>query len=317
MRYYKIVIYPVNGSTPIIFTSLTNNGAFNGSALEISLDIYQYEFATPAGLPWVQIKGISYETISQLSNFNGANIQIYLGMSEGLPLANPQQASLVVNGTITQAFANWQGNQISLDIVCVYATGSPLTPVNLSGTWYKNQSMQDWITLLLKQVYPAIPISGTLNQNLIYTEDQPAYFQDLYQFASRVKDLSKQIIKKRSYPGVDIILNANGFYLFDGTIQEKPFLIDYYGIIGNLTWLDISTIQAKLVMRGDLFVGQLINFPPNIPVLNLVNSFSQYRNNLNFSGNFTITQIRHVGNSRQPDANSWCTIINCSVVINE
>ena len=268
MRYYKIVIYPVNGGPPVIFTSLTNSGGYNGAALELSVDIYQYKYATPAGMPFIQLKGISYEVISQISNFNGATIQISLGMSAGLPLANPQEAALIVNGTIYQAFANWQGNQISLDIVSVYAIGSPLNPVNLSGTWPKNQTMQSWVEQMLTQAYPKINISGSFNSDLVYTEDAYIYAQDLDQFSSKIEALSHQIIKDPTYFGAQIALTAGGFYLFDGSnTSQTPLEITYYDIIGNLTWIDSITIQAKLVMRGDLFVGQLIHFPDKIQSL--------------------------------------------------
>jgi hypothetical protein len=314
MRYYLITITPLAGGKTITFTSLASDGIhYNGSCLEVQLDMFQFTYATPIGNPFISIKGVSYEVLSQVSNFNGASIQVSVGMSQGLPLANAKEAGLVLNGTIWQAFANWQGTQISLDLVCVYAIGSPLVPVNLSGKWLKTQNMTQYVKQMLNQAYPAIKVSGSFSNSLIYTEDAPGYYANLEEFSSKMYDISISIIKSSGYQGAQITLTQGGFVLFDGSETTPVFPISYYDIIGNLTWIDFATIQAKVVMRGDLTVGQYIEFPAGIPVLNTINSFSQYKNNLTFNGVFQISQLRHCGNSRNPDANSWVTIIDCYI----
>jgi hypothetical protein len=42
---------------------------------------------------------------------------------------------------------------------------------------------------------------------------------------------------------------------------------------------------------------------------------SQFRNSSVFQGNFQVTQVRHVGNYRQPDASAWATTIDAAPVM--
>ena len=39
-------------------------------------------------------------------------------------------------------------------------------------------------------------------------------------------------------------------------------------------------------------------------------SYSQFRDAAAFTGDFLVSSVRLLGNSRQPDANSWVTVIN-------
>ena len=66
-------------------------------------------------------------------------------------------------------------------------------------------------------------------------------------------------------------------------------------------------------MRGDLNIGDYISFQSGIPVLNVVNNNSQYRNKISFNGVFFITKLHHVGSSRQADGNAWVTIIEAII----
>jgi hypothetical protein len=318
MRYYLITITPLNGSKPLIFSSLTDSGNYNGSCLELNLDIFQFDYGSPAANSFIRLKGISYDVISNVSNLNGAEISVELGMSKGLPFANPKQSGLIIKGKVQQAFANWQGNQVSLELIIVYSLGSLLNPVNLSVSWQKGQTMEQMIRQTLGIAFPTIPITGKLNPNLIYTENQGALYYTLEGFAELVGTTSFNIIKNSLYIGARITLTQAGFYLYDGTEQTTPIAIDWYDIIGNLTWLDTYNIQAKLVMRNDLALGKYVTFPQGVPVLNLynTNNYSQYRNNTNFQGTFYLTLIHHMGNSRAPDENSWVTVINC-ILLNQ
>ena len=320
MRFYKIAITPLNGGSPIVYSSINTLGLNNGSALRVELDLYEQLFHQTAQNSWVRIYGITYKDISQLANLNPdyankkfAKIQISVGMTKGLPFANPKQAGLVISGSILQSFANWQGNEISLDLIVGSAVGSPSNPVNLSWNWVKETTLESAIRTTLGTAYPTIPIKGSLSNNLIYTETQPGMYYTLESFSSYVNSVSKTIITTPGYAGAGITINPDGFFLNDGTAPPKKVNIKFTDIIGNLTWLNVSTIQAKLVMRGDLSVGEYVVFPKGSPATNLVNSFSQNRNNISFQGVFQITKLRHLGSSRQADANSWVTVIDCII----
>jgi len=44
-------------------------------------------------------------------------------------------------------------------------------------------------------------------------------------------------------------------------------------------------------------------------ILTLPSSQSQYKEVVNFQGTFYVQNVRHLGIFRQPDANSWVTVV--------
>jgi hypothetical protein len=64
-------------------------------------------------------------------------IQVFGGMSKGLPLANAVQSGLLMDGTIQQAWGNWQGTEQNINFVAQANSsrsgnfGTPDSPVNL------------------------------------------------------------------------------------------------------------------------------------------------------------------------------------------
>lgn len=315
MRYYEIQISPsdqsVNAFTPVTFSTLTPQRTDNGSALGIELDIFQYPFHQPTQNGYIKIRGIDFRNLKESANYNFAKIKIAIGMTKGLPYANPRQAGLIIDGTVLQSFGNWQGTEVSLDLVVGPANYNPNVDVNLAFEWLKGQTLQSAIEQSLSVIYPNVPINGTLDSALVYTEDQWGTYQNLLQFSKQMNIYSKQIIQDQDYIGAFIVSTASGFLLFDGTnpaIETKN--IDFTDLVGMPTWLDIATISIKTIMRSDLDVGDRIRLPDQVPVLNIVNNYSQNRNKVPFSKSFfEITQLRHVGSSRQTDGNSWCTVI--------
>jgi hypothetical protein len=323
MRYYEITISPSDQTTvsfePITFSSLNKDGSFNGSALGIDIDIFQASYNQPAQNGYIKIKGVDFRQIGQTAYLNFAKIKVSLGMSKGLPYAKEQQKGLVIDGTILQCFGNWIGTEVSLDLVIGPATYNPNATVNLTGTWTQGDTLEKVVRTMLSNAYKdknnvSVPINGSFGANLKYTETRALSYPNLQAFSKQVYDFSKQIEKSPNYLGAQITSTATGFYLFDGVLStQKDKRIEFEDIIGNLTWRDVATIQAKTTMRADLNLGDIISFPKGTPALNVVNNYSQYRNDLSFQGKFQITQLRHVGSSRQPDGNSWCTVIDAVI----
>lgn len=323
MRYYDITINPIKNGKPIRFSSAGLTGAPISSALRVDLEVYQQEFHQAGQNSYVRIYGINYKDIDRFSDLNPklplddannyAGIVVKGGMSKGLPLAKPAQQGILVDGVIGQAFANWVGNEITLDLVILPRIGSPNAPVNLPLNWIKGQTLEAAVRQALAIGYKNTKISGNFSPDLKYPEDQPAIYYDLEELATYVYNTSKKIIPRNDYQGATITYTADGFLLSDGTTQKAAKKIEYTDFIGNVTWIDIATIQAKLVMRGDLTINDRVQFPEKFPQTTVVNSFSQFRNKISQPGEFQINQIRHVGSSRQPSADSWVTIINCLV----
>jgi hypothetical protein len=235
------------------------------------------------------------------------------GMSKGLPLADPSQAGLLLSGTVQQCLGNFQGTETSLELIVSPKAGTVERPSNLAYNWTKGSTLQAMVTKVLGIAYPGSKITGAFSDSLVYTEDAPFFYQTLQQFAAFVLDTSKAIITDANYQGAQIVATAGGFHLFDGVSLPAAKNISFLSLIGQPTWLDFGTMQFKCCLRADLAVGDVVKLPQGTNAINTPGSFTQYRDTLAFQGAFQIVRIRHLGDSRQPDANSWCTIVDCVV----
>lgn len=305
MRYYNIVL---GGGKQ--YTSFPN-GATDPGALNIVLDAPVTGAANPINSAYIQIWGISLQDISQASNLNNQTIQVYGGFQAGLPLANPAQAGLLVQGYVFQAFGNWIGTDMTLDIVINAGPGPKGQQVNLTHNWPKQMPMSTSVKNALSVAYPGIPVNVNISPNLVLNHDEPGFYRNITQFATYIKQVSKDIMNSSTYNGVNIVFNNNTINVFDNTMPtSKTTAILYQDLIGQPTWIDAPNIQVKCAMRGDLSVGNMITLPQT-----LVNNTQQAQSSLvnqslSFQGSFQIQSLRHIGNFRQPDAASWVTVID-------
>ena len=317
MRYYTIVITPNPdlGQTfePVTYTSIGFLGD-NYSCLQVDLDIYQAAAHTPAPLGSITLYGVSFDDINQTNYLPGALIQVFVGMTAGLPFANPDQIGLIVQGTILQAFGNWQGNNVALSLIITGGAVDPTESINLPLTWRKGDTLTKAVTDALQTGYIGTNVTGSFSPNLVAVQDEIALYDNLKTFSVWVNSASKAINPSLTYSGASIVNTSSGFVLYDNlSTQSENTLINYTDLIGNITWLNVATISAKVVMRADLEVGNYISFPALAPVVNTA-SFAQFRNKLAFEGIFQITRLRHQGSSRQASADSWVTVIEATVV---
>lgn len=329
MRFYDITITPPledpSRFNAFSFSSQSGLGSDNYSCLRVDLDIYQNAYHQYASNGYVRVFGVSLKDLGQIGNYNpvitpdGSKVQlcgitVQVGMSKGLPYANPRQRGIVVQGAIIQAFANWQGTEVTLDLVIVPGYVDPNALRNIPFVMKKGQELTEAVKTALGIAYPTTSINGSFSDGLVYTEDTQGQNFDLLTLSSTVNQISKTIKKDPTYTGAVITVNSEGFFLTDSALTPTATRqIAFTDVIGNLTWLGINTIQAKVVMRGDLNIGDYISFQSGIPVLNVVNNSSQYRNRISFNGVFFITKLHHVGSSRQADGNSWVTVIEAII----
>lgn len=315
MRYYRITISQSDqtqvGFNNVVYSTLNDDGTNNPMALRVDLDVFQGIFHEPSQNGLVTIYGVPFNDLNQSANFNNANITIEVGMSAGLPLANSQPTpGLIIQGTVLQAYGNWQGTDVRLNLVIIPSTIDPNQPANLSFNWQPGQPLHEAVATTLATAYK-LPVLGTYSENLITTEPQPGVFFTMKAFSQYVNNISQSIVNNADNIGACISVDGNGFSLFDSTKPiVKPIQINFSDIIGNLTWLDVSTIQAKVVMRSDINVGSYITFPKGAPTVNNAVQFNQVRNLISFDGLFLVTQVHHVGSSRQANADSWVTVID-------
>lgn len=323
-RYYRIEID--GGPT---YTSF-ENGKTNPSALQVELDIPVAPFASPAQSgAFVKVWGVPLSTISQAQDLRFKGIKVYGGFQKGLPLANPAQSGLLVQGYIFPVFGNWIGTDQSLDLIVAAGpppldTKNPTTPRNLTINWKQGQNLSDAIKSALGTAYSGYSNDIKIDQNLKLLQDETAYFSSLEAFARYVKATSKSIIKKTDYPGVDIILRGTVFNVFDGSAQSSSptspsggatgstssgsKVVAFQDLIGQPTWIEAPFIQFKTMMRADIQVGDQIPLPKTLVTNSAQAQASLINQQVSFQGKFQISSVRHVGSYRQPTADAWVTI---------
>ena len=316
MRYYKIEI---GTDKPTVFDSFPN-GMNNPAAMQVYFDIPTIGFGTPIGGALIRIWGIPLSYISSAMNFNNKTIKVTGGMQKGLPLANPKQIGILVQGYIYQAFANWQGNEQSLDLIAYFGDppADPNKPQkNISISWPKSQPLADTVKSILQTAMgTGWTIDVQISDSLVFSENLPFAYTNLTQFGQMLLQFSKSIITDSTYLGVQIVPNGTKKLLvFDGTVQSsnQPTAIDFNDLIGQPTWIEKPYINFKTVLRGDLNVNTPITLPKGLATIALTTASAQ--NSIlnlpsNFSGNFNISDLRHIGDFRNPDASSWVTVVN-------
>ena len=341
MRYYRLEISePSSGQviTPPGFDGLLGGATYtsfvNGQTLpgawNVELDIPVIGQATPQGQAWARVWGISRQEISQAANLNGKNISIFGGMQKGLPLANPAQSGLLVQGFIFQAFGNWIGVDQTLEFVIIAGAapsggngtggfGTLAKPKNLTLNWKKNTPLGDALTNTLQTAFPGYTVTVNINSGIVRPNDEVGFFPTLEQLAQYARQTSKDVIKTAGYAGVSIVPGQNAISVFDGsqgssggTSGSSGTQIAFQDMIGQPTWIEAPNISVKTVMRADISVGDQITLPQAVITNTQAALSSLVNQSLSFEGGFTVVSERHVGNYRQASADSWVTVFECA-----
>lgn len=310
---------------PGVITSVLTDGTINPAALNIEMDLIIYGAVAAAdSASYIRIWGLSLKELSSAFDLNGMKIQISGGMSKGYPLANPAQQGVLVKGNINQAFGNWIGTDMTLDMYLrAEDFGSLEAPANYTQTWAKGEPLADMIARALKVVAPNLQQEITISSDRIANQDKPSVYSTLSQFAQMIQAQTYHALSPTDQ-GVIIASDGQTVRVFEkgsGTTSGAK-QINFQDLVGQVTWVDAGVIQAKLVMRGDLRIGDVVKFPKGLVVTTTSNAMSAFggtgsqhpANTLTFSGTFQIIQMQHWGNFRIADAAAWNTTINCAIM---
>jgi hypothetical protein len=250
-------------------------------------------------------------------------------MWSGLPLSNPKQSGILTNGVIVQSFGNWQGTNQTLDLYLSSSLTTYDLPKNFIFSVKKGENLASAIKNTLSTVYTNTTIEVQIYPKLIVSENITHAVTRASEFSSFVYTLSKNIIKDDDYRGISINFypseKGEGLISITDNFTYFPKVkqIEFKDLIGQPTWLAYNVISLKLAMRADLRAGDIILLPNQLNNLAVIaqpkafgyqgiNGAESIRKNTIFNNTYRISTLRHVGNYRQPDANSWCTIIEAS-----
>jgi hypothetical protein len=309
MRWYKIIVGGNGGQTW--------DATGDPNALNIECDIAVTYHNAPANgnSSFVRVWGISLQTILTANRFNNQPIQVFGGMQQGLPLANPNQQGLLVQGIVFPALGNWVGTDMTIDFyIKVDSKGSPTVggAANLVHNQPAQQPMATAIQNALQTAFPSFTANVKISPNLVRPNDEHGFYQSLGQYATFLNQASHDIVKTAGYLGVQMSVQGNTINVFDGTQgQTGAKTVNPQDLVGQPIWTNVNTCQFKTVMRGDINVGDTIMLPQTLATLTTAAGTAVGSGNTNLiQGSFLIQNVHHVGNFRQPDWSSWCTIFD-------
>lgn len=326
MRYYSITIQDQNGNNVIPsslqgagFQSITSllpdgSGNTNVAALDIELDINSLPSGVADTASYVRIYGLGLQDLGTSfslgmgagANFPSHTMTVRAGMAQGLPLANPLQQGVLATGNIFQAFGNWLGNDMTVDIYFMPSLGTTLQPKNYTFNWIKGTKLSNAIQNTLSQALPNYTANIQIQERVAqYTET--GVYSTWAAFSSYIQGMTGA-----TSPVKMSLQNNNIVNVWDGTVAQSGVkMINFQDLIGQVTWIGPFQVQAKLVMRGDLNVNDVVQFPKGIQQVTAA-ALLKISDASNFTGNFRIYQINHWGRYRQADAMSWNTTIWCN-----
>lgn len=328
MRYYEINIF--DGDQLIKTYSSLKNGTYNPGALMVEFDIMRFGESTPAGETRLTIWGIGPVEMQQArQNLYGKRIQVFAGMSQGLPLAGKWDKKLAIEGTIFQVFGNWQGTELRLDFIIVAGpinttTRGQMVPLQLTMPWSMGQKLSVALTQCFMRI-GGYTSNISISDRLILNYDRPMFCGSLTELAKNLRDFSLSRIKDPGYTGIEIaVVNGKVIRVWDNdytnhpdqsskvsaTARSKnPVQIKFTDLIGQPTWISFGIVSVVCVMRADLQTGDHILMPEKARPMIQASSYSQFRDDSAFNGEFVVQSVRLLGNSRQPTAESWITVI--------
>jgi hypothetical protein len=314
MRYYELTLTPQGATKPVRTWGSHPNGIIDPGALQIEYDALIGPYGTPTGASTVTLRGIALQDLTQPQQFAGMTLELKSGMRAGLPLVNPAQAGTILKGQVFQAFGNWEGVNQTLDFVVLPGGYTLDNPGNFVLNWRAGTTLSDALLQTLDVAYPDTPLSINISSEFVQAHDEIGVYDTLDQLAQVVGDITDSVPFSNR---VTIGIQAGKIVVFDTTFSPSPIQLVFTEFVGQPTWINVNTIQVKLVTRADLQMGSIVRMPQglqNLPGF-VTTTQSAYPSSIKyqttFQNNFIVKELRQVGNFRAADATQWVTIANC------
>jgi hypothetical protein len=361
MRYYDIQLISIATNQIVRRWTSHPNGLMNApdrGALNIEFDVIIYPYAQASGSTgggdygqsMVRVWGIPVTDIGQASNWSAPNasaplykVMFYGGMGKGLPLANPSQAGLILQGYVWRAIGNWLGLDQTLDLLLSplplamsVSAGNQSVPAltanNFTLNWQAGQPLATAIKSTLQTAFPGVPLQILINPRLILDRAEYGIYATLGEFNDFVNRRSVSILGPGNpqYYGVLIGARNGAIAVYDGTTDTsnvaatggtspqapKTVNIAFTDLVGQPTWIGNGTVQVTVILRADIQQGDFVTLPPSLATVstkgaldNPAGTFSQAKWSSQFQGTFSVQQVRSVGNYKSPQGTAWVTTL--------
>lgn len=359
MRYYKLeFIDPKTNASPAslppIYSTFEShpNNLYNPACPEISFDCLITQGNVAQNPFHITLHNVPKEMLGKARDFNSLNVNLYAGFKSGLPLANPDQAGLIVSGTVQGCFGNWAGTNLTMDFL--------VNPLQYSGSPYLNLSAQVYSTTAQPYTFKWDPnagntfiqaltqffsnnfgytCQGTLDANNEWNLNQMPPFKIIFTTFDRFCKELQTVTQSQNAPNkeapdnkankslvgnfqpyfgvlLSMSMTSGTIYAWDGTAPATSELsLKVQEFIGQPTWISASgVIQSMHPMRSDIHVTQSIAYPKNISII-VPAQFTTASQYAYFNGEnleLYVQKVRHVGRYRDPNPNAWVTYIDAS-----
>ncbi len=322
-RFYSIVVTPAPTTAqpnpkPIKTWSSFPNGVNDPGALNVQLDLFVMLYGEPdsSNASTITIEGVSLKDMQQAPNYAGMQITVSGGMQAGLPLANPKQAGIILQGEIMQSFANWVGTEMTLDFVVSASSYTVSNPGNIVLDWPAGTPLSQVLPITLNTAFPSLQQKINIGTEYVLSHPVLAYYPTLHKLAKAIRSLTNSI----KPPGVRIGINPdNTIFASDGSVTPAVKTLAFTDLIGQPTWYDVNKMTFTTIMRADIQLEDLVLMPPelqNIPGIVATAAASgggaQLKYQSAFKGKFVIQQIRQIGNFRDANGAAWATVFRAA-----
>jgi len=323
VRYYLLELSPKGAQKPVYTWTSYPGGLADSSAQLIEFDAMVAPMGAPLGVGQrVTVHGVSLATLSQSQQFANLTVpwsaKLSVGFGKGLPLADPSHNGVALEGTVVQSYGNWVGTEMSLTLIV--AAGGPFDlehPGNFTLLWSKGQSLTDALHATLDPIYGASSVSINIGSSYVNEWNKPHRAQTLGGLARWV---ANDTLHTPNGP-VTIVASAGQIRVYDTTAPIVSHTIDWTDLIGQPTWIAQDTLSVQLIMRGDLRVGDHLQFPKTIggntpfATAGLVSTqlpgMASIKYKSTFQNEYLIAGLRYIGNSRSSDSSQWSVVARC------
>jgi hypothetical protein len=185
-------------------------------------------------------------------------------------------------------------------------------PLNVIHNLMPNMPLSGAIQETLSKAFPQAGLNLNIAGGMQLGYQDAGMYQTIEQYSKYINQLSHSILGNTNYMGVQMSAYNNVINVWDGTVPLSTSTIEWWDLIGQPTWIEPGVVHIKVVLRGDVHAGSVVQLPPTLMTVTpgaLAPGLPDQKKNLSFAGNFTVTKLYHVGDFRNPDGANWSTMI--------
>lgn len=305
MRKYKLIIG--DNELTIEYSS------FRVDAPQLQFNIQQFDASRTAN-PFIVIHNISQYYFSMLPTWINKKILLYAGMEDSPILRKigcTVNYGLIASGYISGVVPDWNGVETVLSIIFL---PTPIIDPEKQGVLMHINKGQD-----IRNVYLSAYNNLTNGANNLNMGKTPILSETDYDIRLfTVADLNYALTTQTN--GTYHLIQNNIGFVING-LKGKTINLKPGDFVTQPSAMDSQTVAITLMMRSDIQINDIVNLPQNIYVglnniapteiqkYSSIDIFKKKNIFLLFSGDYYVNSVWQIGDSRNPDAQAWATII--------